>query len=261
MQLMTRVDVSAAERFVWISGRLLDRRRFDHLFRGGPADAVVEALRPYRNADGRFSDPMVAGVCDWLVSVTRPHGGVPFVLPSVRTEPRAPWWDTGDEPPGALNPTASLAGLLHAHGVDHAWLGPASDFCWREIDRLDELEGYSVRAILLFLDFAPERARAERAAERLRDMLAASDAVELEPGARRDEHVLRPLDIAPRPGPIRDRLFTPRVIDLNLVAIAEGQQEDGGWAIDFPAWALASGPEWRGHATIGALSVLRAHEH
>jgi hypothetical protein len=56
---------------------------------------VVAALRPYQN----------------------PDGGLPFVLPSVRPYPRAPWWQTGDQPPGSLLPTASIAGLLLARGL------------------------------------------------------------------------------------------------------------------------------------------------
>jgi hypothetical protein len=56
------------------------------------------------------------------------------VLPSIAAYPRADHWGDGDFPPG-LNPTAAIAGLLHALGVDHPWLDKATDFCWRELDR------------------------------------------------------------------------------------------------------------------------------
>src|SRR5262245_62323025 len=94
--------------------RLLDRRRFAHRFRGGPAAAVVAALEPYRNEDGGFGNALepdlrgpssqpvpvelalrildevglfeeriVEAACAWLASVTTEEGGVPFVLATV----------------------------------------------------------------------------------------------------------------------------------------------------------------------------------
>ena len=47
-------DLRAAERFVDLSARLLDRHRFAFQFKHGAVDAVVDALRPYQNADGGF---------------------------------------------------------------------------------------------------------------------------------------------------------------------------------------------------------------
>src|SRR5207245_7278472 len=70
----------------------------------------------------RFDDELVGPVCEYLVSITAPDGGVPFVHPSIRPYPRAPWLEAVDDPPGSLLPTAGLAGLLHKHGVTHAWL-------------------------------------------------------------------------------------------------------------------------------------------
>lgn len=48
------VDRSAAEAFIWSAARLVDRHRYALLFADGPAAAVVEALRGYRNPDGGF---------------------------------------------------------------------------------------------------------------------------------------------------------------------------------------------------------------
>ena len=52
---VTRPDVEAARNFVLGNARLLDRRRFLHRFEDGSAEAVLEALLPYRNEDGGFS--------------------------------------------------------------------------------------------------------------------------------------------------------------------------------------------------------------
>src|SRR5690606_37910934 len=50
--------LDAAERFVRRDARLLDRHRFAHQFRGGPAGAVVAALVPYANPDGGFGNAL-----------------------------------------------------------------------------------------------------------------------------------------------------------------------------------------------------------
>src|SRR5438128_7750211 len=144
-----------------LNARLIDRLRFAHLFRAGSADVVVAALRPYQNPDGgfghslepdartplsqplttmvgldildevdRYDQDMVAPVCDYLASITTADGGVPFVHPSIRPYPRAPWWEADDDPPGSLLPTAHIVGLLHKRSVDHPWLERATAFCW-----------------------------------------------------------------------------------------------------------------------------------
>ena len=50
------VDVDAAERFMAGHARLLDRQRFDVLFRGAPGDGALAALSAYANPDGGLLD-------------------------------------------------------------------------------------------------------------------------------------------------------------------------------------------------------------
>ncbi|NUR90321.1 MAG: hypothetical protein HOY71_40115, partial [Nonomuraea sp.] len=145
--------IRRAASYLQLNGRLIDRLRFETLCDGGSGERVLAALSAYQNPDGGFGNalepdlrgagsqpepveiafwildelgafghPMVTAACDYLASVTAKDGGVPFVLPSVRDTARAPWWETPDDPPGSLVPTASLAGLLHKHGVEHPWL-------------------------------------------------------------------------------------------------------------------------------------------
>ena len=40
---------------------------------------------------------IVQAAVGYLASITATDGGVPWVLPSVMVEPRAPWWQTGDD--------------------------------------------------------------------------------------------------------------------------------------------------------------------
>lgn len=130
-----------AEGFIWHNARLMERRLFEFHFRSGSAHAVQSVLRAYQNTDGgfgnalepdlrcpesqpvptqhalemldatAFDERMVHGICDFLCSVTTGEGGVPFVLPSVRNYPHAPWMNTEDDPPASLNPTATICGL------------------------------------------------------------------------------------------------------------------------------------------------------
>ena len=113
-----------AEAFMWKNARLLERRLFEFHFMDGSPSAVVDALRPYQNADGGFgnalepdircpdSQPvpvqhalkilstvgfdgaMVEDACDYLLTITTSEGGVPWLLPSALEYPRAPWWTT-----------------------------------------------------------------------------------------------------------------------------------------------------------------------
>jgi hypothetical protein len=48
------VNLPAARQFIFANARLLDRYRAAVLLDGAPADAVVQALRAYRNPDGGF---------------------------------------------------------------------------------------------------------------------------------------------------------------------------------------------------------------
>src|SRR4029453_317625 len=182
------INLSMAENFIWSNARLLDRLRFAYHFKGGAAPAVVAALQAYQNPDGGFGnalepdlrgpvsqpqpvefalhvldeigamrDPMVQRSLAYLVTITPTDGGGPFALPVGDEYPRAPWWNTGPEPPAAVNPTAAIAGLLHKQRVEHAWLAPATEFAWRAIEADQVRGGYDYLAIFTFLEHVPHR--------------------------------------------------------------------------------------------------------
>lgn len=281
------VDLDAAERFLWLNARLLDRLRFEHLFRGGDPVRVVQALRPYRNLDGGFGhalepdlrgpdsqtvptdvalfvlgevgaydSDLIPGVLDWLGSVTSQGGGVPFVLPTCTGYPRGPWWQPSDGDPGALNPTGSLAGHLYGLGVhDHPWLVDATAFCWRAIDALSETSPYEMRALLDFLENVPDRDRALAAWRSLGPLFLPH--IAMEPGATGDVHP--PLAFAPRPDSLARSLVSDDVIAAHLDALEAAQQDDGGWTFGWEAWTPITLPEWRGWVTIESLLTLRAY--
>ncbi|MEV0378797.1 hypothetical protein [Nonomuraea sp. NPDC050643] len=273
------------ETYLRLNGRLIDRLRFEALFRGGPRERVLDVLSCYQNADGGFGNalepdlrgagsqpepvevafwildeldafdsPMVPAACDYLASISTPEGGVPFVLPSVRDTPHAPWWQTADDPPANLIPTASIAGLLHKHGITHPWLAGATDFCWSRIAAMEELEAYEALAVVTFLNLVPDRGRAEAEFGRLREAILAKVAFDLDaPG-----HVHFPLDFAS--APLRLPLFGQDVLDPHLDAYLDTRFEgEGGWGVNWSIWTPVVAHEWGGHIAVQRLKTLRAY--
>jgi hypothetical protein len=278
--------LEAAEEFVLREARLLDRHRFEFRFRGGSADAVAAALRPYQNEDGgfghalepdlrgaasqpvpvehalqildevgRFTADVVTAACDWLESVSTAEGGVPFALATVAEGPHAPWWKaTGEASP---NPTAGIAGLLHKHRVDHQWVASATDYCWRVLpERVDEIGPDDAISVLTFLEHAPDRDQAGRIFDRLGERVR-TDLVALDPNA--PGYVKSPLDFAPRPDRLARRVFENSAIDTHLDALVAKQQDDGGWPITWEPPGVAAVNEWRGFMTVKWLDVLDSY--
>ncbi len=271
---------------------MLDRHRFAHLFLAASEAPVLEALRPYQSEDGGFGnalepdlrapvsqplpvwsaltvldesdgfdDPMVMRACDYLQSVARSDGGVPFVLPSAGPYPRAPWWKTEEDPASSLLPTAGLAAFLHKHAVDHPWVEVATDFCWRNIDGLEKTSPYEVTMVLQFLENVDDRVRAEESFARIGPMIDEQGLAELDPQAPGEIHT--PLDFAPRPDSIARPLFDDDIVHRHLDHLAEGQKDDGGWMFNLADLersddpGMARGPHDRGAHDAPRLRTAR----
>lgn len=280
-------DVDAAARFLAASGRILDRRRFERLFQGGPARPVRDAVAAYANADGGFGhglepdgrtpasqpaavelalrtlhqadawdDALVAGACGYLQRTGPAEGGATFVAPTVEGWPHAPWWQPQPGLPPSLVSTGQIAGTLLARRVTHAWLDRATAWLWARLEAGGTMDAYEMRGALAFLEHAPDRARAERAFATVGPRLV-DDLVTLDPDAAGEVH--GPLDFAPRPDSLARRLFDPGTIDAHLRHLAAAQDADGGWRFNWPAWSPAAEAEWRGSVTVDALWVLKVN--
>jgi hypothetical protein len=286
MGTMSKPDHAAAAQFIAANARVLDRRRFERLFADGAAEAVRDAVAAYRTHDGGFGhglepdgrDPasqpaaielalrtldeagawdenLVAGACDWLQAHAPAEGGSVFVEPTIERWPHAPWWVAEPGRPASLVSTGQLAGTLHARGVTHPWLDRATELLWSRIGQLETAGPYDMRGVIRFLDHVPDRARAERALERVAPLLL--DAVTLDPDAPGETH--SPLDFAPLPGSLARSLFDEPVIRGHLDHLAAGQRDDGGWTFNWGAWSPAAELEWRGSITVDALATLHAN--
>ncbi|MGW0996956.1 hypothetical protein ACWD5V_27465 [Streptomyces sp. NPDC002523] len=294
-----RSPLFRAEQFVWLTARVLEQRLFAYHFLNGSADPVEVALDAYRNEDGGYghalepdlrgpvSQPLHTGralgvldavgrcggqrverVCRYLTSVSTADGALPAISPSQRGYPVAPFVPVVDDPPAELLATGPVVGLLHRNEVWHAWLFRATDFCWQAVESLDKSHPYEVEAAVAFLDSAPDRPRAQAAADRLgrlvrEQRLAALDPDRLDaypvaPGYARGEHHF-PHDFAKSPQSLARAWFTDEEMARSLDFLAAEQQEDGGWPIRWRHWAPAPALEARSMVTIEALRTLRAY--
>ncbi|MEV3936301.1 hypothetical protein AB0K52_10025 [Glycomyces sp. NPDC049804] len=287
MKTLSKDAFAAAERYLVLNARRIDRARFDNRFDGGPAGPVVHAVRSHQNPDGgfghaiepdlrgassqpqgveaafwalddvgAFEEAIVLAACAWLEANSTEDGGVPWVLPSVLDDERGPWWQPqGERPPAALNPTAPIVGLLHHHSVKHPWLEPATEFCWRAIAGLDEVGAYDAMCVLRFLERVHDRDRAAAEFERLSPSLRASAALDPdEPG-----HTHSPLDLAPTPESMARSLFSEAEIDRHLDHLVDTQGAEGGWAPNFMMWTPVVAHEWGGYLTRATLTTLQAY--
>jgi hypothetical protein len=282
--------LESAQAFMWNNARLLERHLFAFLFQQSDPEPVHRALLAYQNQDGGFGnalepdkrtassqpidqemalrvmddshfDVQVAiQICDFLETITTDEGGVPFVLPTVRDAPRAEWWNTDvDEPPASINPTASIAGLLHKHRVRHPWLEHATDYCWNHVEHLQTISGHDFLCIQLFLEHVPDRKRAERAFERVSNQLIEGGHIAYDPSA--SGYVFMPLTYASTPQSMSRQLFDVEIVERHLAALAGKQQADGGWPIAWPAVSPACDLEYRGIVTLNALKTLKAYDY
>ncbi|MEO3946582.1 hypothetical protein [Gorillibacterium sp. CAU 1737] len=283
----------AGKDFLYRSGRLLDRRRYEFHFEGGSKDSVLAALTAYQNEDGGFGsalEPDLRGpdsqpipteeallildelggrepavlsqIAGFVERSIRPSGGLPSAFFSVNGYPHAPWWETKDDTQGALNPTGRLIGLLLKHGAFDGkpwpdWLTQTMDFLWEKTASLGKADYHDWIQVLTFLEHAPDRERAAQELQRLKPLLLASGAIEFDPYAEGYVHPV--LNWAPSPSSLCRSFFTKEQIDQHLDALVKTQQEDGGWNISFPAQSPAAEAEWRSYLTIKQLLILRAY--
>jgi hypothetical protein len=291
------IDVGAASSFLAGHARILDRRRFE-LFVGSAdsANGVLAALNGYRNADGGYgwgiepdlrspeSQPvgamhalevlaevgpatsaLAAELCDWLVSITLPDGGLPFTLAVSDPSGCSPVWLGADHNTSSLQLTAQVtANALRVAGHDHdvathPWLAGASAWCVDMIGGLDDLP--SAHELLFAARFtdalaATDRASAAPLLERLARFIPPDGIIPVQGGA--ENETLRPLDLAPHPGSVVRDLLGRDVIATDLDRLARGQQPDGGWAVDFASSSPVAALEWRGYATVAAVTTVLA---
>ncbi len=285
------IDLDTTTAFMTAHARVLDRHRFARL-RGDDGTGLLGAAEAYRNPDGGYgwglepdlrsvtsqpgaalhaleafaeagpaTTPRAAELCDWLDGVSLPDGGLPFAVPIPDPAGCAPFWVSADPGVSSLQITAAVAGQAHrvaAHDpavAAHPWLARATAYCLAGIDALDG----PPHALVLRFAFELLGAMGDDAGDRVARLGAhvPPDGVVHVEGGLEDE-VMRPLDFAPLPAHPARALFADGVIDAELDRLAAGRRDDGGWTVDFDSHSPQAALEWRGYATVRAVTILLA---
>jgi hypothetical protein len=288
--------LSAARGFLAGHARLLDRRRYELFFEDANAELVLAALRAYRNPDGGyghglepdlraaesqpaaawhafevFADvaPVVAPgaveLCDWLDAIALPDGGLPFALPIEDPSGCAPFWAQADPQAFSLQITALVAAYAHrvaAHDpavAGHPWLTRATSRCLAAVDALETApEAYVLAFAVKLLDAVHGRNEAAPGLlARLGEYVPRDGRLGVTGGL--PDEALGPLDIAPEPDRPARALLDEAAVAADLERLAEEQEDDGGWTVDFESYSPVAALEWRGYATVRALSILRSN--
>ena len=300
MAMLSHDAYARAARFLREQARPLEAALFRHGFADGPAEAAVEALGRYQNADGGYGKaldpdlrtpsssalatarallqlgglgvdaehPQPRAACAYLERTRDPERWVWRIVPEdASSHPHPSWWgDAGlEERFGGylVNPRAEVvAGLLHfEEAPEEGWLGELVEDAVRAVETR-ELDMHELLAALALLE-APGLAVGFRARVRAACEQAAERLVATDPGTW-GSYVLQPVEVAPRPdGPLH-HLFADS-ITANLDVLIERQGDDGAWA---PPWSWDAYPEawaearreWQGVLTLKTLETLRAYE-
>jgi hypothetical protein len=291
MSRLSQPQFERAVQFLHTRGRLLERAIFAHVFAGGDALDVVQALAPYQNADGGFghaleSDvrtpsssalatsialgiladvsaptdtPQVAGALRYLRETLDADKQVWRIVPGDANEhPHAPWWhdENGSVEQGfggfAVNPRAELVGELWTYGA----AVPA--------DWLEALTEHTVQAVesreldphelICAVKLAETEALPERYKGRLVPLVTerAEQLIARDPAQWR-EYNPQPLWYVSSP---RSLLAAPLAgaIQTNLDFLIEQQTDDGGWAPNWD-WGDFYAEAWP-QAKLDASSML-----
>jgi hypothetical protein len=127
----------------------------------------------------------------------------------------------------------------------------------RAIDAIDQppfayVLAFSVHFLDAVLESRPEAAGLLR---RLATFIPADGQIRVKGGTA--DELLRPLDIAPYPGPYARELLASEAVSRDLDRLAAVQQDEGGWTVDYLTISPAGSLDWRGHATVRAIDILR----
>ena len=280
--------LSRAREFIFVHGRLLERRIFQARFEHASKEHVERAVGAYQNRDGGFghalepdlrcpnSQPIFVEVglaaledvnkrspglaeaaCGYLRSVSGSKVLVPAILEEALHHPHAGHWKASFWRAPSLNPSLGLCGLLHFHGVSDDWLSNLSEVCIEQLTANMPTEAHTLRGAVRFATHLSDRPKAAQLLQVIAEALPQAEY--FIPDAPVRSYGLTPLDFAPRPeAPMREA-FSTMVIDSHLDDLLQRQQSDGGWPITWEAPGPAAECEWRAIRTLDAVSTLAAY--
>ena len=276
-----------AREFIYVNARRVERAMYEVIFDGAPAERLVTALEPYRNADGGFghalepdlrtpdSQPLhtetglamlqAAGVrrpdiatacCRYLAGVADERAALPAFVAGALDYPAAGHWQAGFGGEPTLDRTLGTVALLVWHGAEDPWLQAAKRSCVDQLQTASIDEAHHLRyafegavALLGGAALAETLARL-RAALRNADFYVEDTKV--------TRYGLTPLRFVPTPQSPARAQFDDALLERHLDDLLATQCADGGWPIHFQPPSEGAAIEWRGIWTVEALTTLRA---
>ncbi|MEF3312034.1 prenyltransferase/squalene oxidase repeat-containing protein [Paenibacillus sp. GYB004] len=285
--------VDKAGSFLYSHARLLDRKRYEYHFERGTKEAVIQALRAYQNADGGFGnalepdirdphsqpvptemallvmeeidcfDPAIMeGIAAYVRTITLENGGLPLIRSSVHGYAHTPWWSTEDDRCPSMNPTGTIIGLLYKHYGDQAivrehWFEENVRYIWSYMESNEPSGFHDGTHWIQFLQHTPDTGRAAAYWRKVDEWLGAPGVIEKDPHA--SGYVQKVLDWAPQKESYAGKFVSGEDKRIHLKALAEQQQEDGGWPISWQPPSIAAEQEWRGFVTVERLKTLKSY--
>lgn len=285
--------VERAKSFLYRNGRLLDRRRYEYWCEGGSAEAVIAALRAYRNEDGGFGnalepdircpysqpvptemalsimdetacfDPeLIEGIMRYLRQITLPDGGFPTIFRNAGEYPHAPWWGTDRDDRPSINPTGSIIGMLYKMNLraslyEEEWFRKNVAYVWRVFEQETPHGYHDGIQWITFLQHTPDRERARVHRHTVDDWLRQPGTIERDPQAQ--GYVQKVLDWAPLRDSYAGSFVTPEEVRLHLEALVGQQQADGGWPISWQPPSSVAEAEWRGYLTVERIKTMQSY--
>lgn len=282
-----------AETFIYNNARLLDRRRFEFLFKKGDKHGVIAALRAYQNDDGGFGNALepdircpqsqpvstemalmimdelgyfdpdtLDGIIRYLRRVTLTGGGVPTSFLSGREYPHARWWFTGADTRPSINPTGRIVGLLYKQQVrddfyDEPWFVNTVDYLWESFANTKPQGYHDGIQWIAFLQNTPHKNRASAIFSKIESWMKTERPIETDPDA--DGYVQKVLDWAPTSSSYARGFVSQSDIKTHLNALLKDQQEDGGWPITWIPISPGVELEWRGSITVDRLKTIASY--
>jgi len=274
--------------FIWKNARLLERAIFEYYFLDGSPDRILSILRIYQNPDGGFGDAiepdlravdsqplfvefafrtlydcqlrdvdMAYRACDFISHYSDLTKGIPTLLPSSQTFPRADHMLHS----GWLEPTmdrlVGLVGMLNWQGIQHPWLPTAVEACLQHLVSAKYDDSHTILTAFCLVESVSKLKPVDHLFDKLAQDLLKANYFCLEVPIK--TYGLTPLNFAPTPTSYCRRIFTDAQINAHLDELITQQQPDGGWPIFWNPPSEMARCEWRAQWTLHALVTLHAY--
>ena len=214
-------------------------------------------------ADIGTPTPRAVELCGWLQTNSLAGGGLPFAFPIADPAGCAPFWVSADPSAPSLQITsivcaaAARVAEFDEAVAEHPWFASAVRYCLDAIDGADSLHALELAFALQFLDAVHRNSpEASSLVSTLGSRIPADGLVHVDGGA--EGEFMRPLDFSPLPGGPTRALFR-RISESspNCLRSLRDNMATAGWAVDFDSYSPAAALEWRGHATLQTVWLLK----